>query len=286
MTGTVSGPCGRWTARLREFVPGYCREAEALAPVWEAAAIILHGSTAMGIDDDASDLDLWLVLPDEGLAALDRLSQTRFFEFELDGKIGHLNACSESDFAGRIAGCHMDTIWQLRRSRIIHDGSGRGERFVAEASRPMRPEVRDALFFYHYVEMRGEHRACDTPIVRGESIALLLGLPKTLAHALRAAIVIAGEPYPYDKWLHRAALGTPAGRAMQPHVEAVLDSLAADGLREQYEDENEHTITVELRAIRQVLIEAAREHGIDEPWLSEWWLHMDQARAACENARW
>ena len=36
-------------------------------------------------------------------------------------------------------------------------------------------------------------------------LAFLLSLPKAMAHALQTAMVIDGEPYPYDKWLCFAA---------------------------------------------------------------------------------
>jgi hypothetical protein len=277
---------GRWNEALRRFLPCLTEEHAALGRVWEGATALLHGSTTMGIEDACSDLDLWLLLSEEDLAAFDALSDTRFIQFKLDGKAGHLIAEALPEFEEQIASCHVDTIYQLRRARAVHDGCGCAERLIAEAARPMRPEVSRALFFWHYTEMRSEHRACDTPIVRGEEIALLLGLSKTLAHAMKAAIVLEGEPYPYDKWLHRAALQTPVGRAMEPHVQAILDSLAGDGLRKQYADENDHQITVELRAIRQTLINAAREQGIDEPWLESWWLYMTQAREAFDGLRW
>jgi hypothetical protein len=276
----------RWTEALRQFLPGFAEEHEALGCVWERATALLHGSTTMGIDDACSDLDLCLLLFEEDLAAFDALSDTRFIQFELDGKAGHLIAEALPEFEEQIASCHMDTIHQLRRARTVHDGGGCAERLLAEVRRPMRPEVSRALFFWHYTEMRSEHRACDTPIVRGQEIALLLALSKTLAHAMQAAIVLEGEPYPFDKWLHRAALGTPTGRALEPHVQAILDCLAADGLRERHADEDDHLMTVELRAIRRILIDAARGRGIDEPWLESWWLYMTQAREAFGQLRW
>jgi hypothetical protein len=275
-----------WTEALRRFLPRLAEEHAALGSVWERATELLHGSTTMGIDDDCSDIDLWLLMSEQDLAAFDALSDTRFIQFELDGKAGHLIAQALPEFEEQIASCHMDTIYQLRRARIVHDGCNCAERLIAEVSRPMRPEVGRALFFWHYTEMRSEHRACDTPIVRGQEIALLLALSKTLVHAMQAAIVLEGEPYPYDKWLHRAALETPVGRAMEPHAQAILDCLAADGLREQHDDENDHTITIELRAVRRILIDAARERGIDEPWLESWWLYMTQAREAFDRLRW
>jgi hypothetical protein len=36
-----------------------------------------------------------------------------------------------------------------------------------------------------------------------------------------------------------------------------------------------HPLNIKLREIRQQLIAAARASGLDAPWLSEWYLHLD-----------
>ena len=95
----------------------------------------------------------------------------------------------------------------------------------------MREEVRRAWFRYHYVEMRGEHRAADNPIERGDSVAVLQAMTQTLSHALRAAVVLDGQPYPYIKWLAHAAFQTPTGKRLAPRVAELLDCLACDALR-------------------------------------------------------
>ena len=125
----------------------------------------------------------------------------------------------------------MDTIFQLRHGVVICDPSGIAADLRRDASACMPAEVRQAFFMHHYVEMRSEHRACDNPMERHDPVALLLSLPKVLAHALRAAMVLDGEPYPYDKWLYFAARQTPTGRLLAPHVETVLDLLGRDLLR-------------------------------------------------------
>jgi hypothetical protein len=174
-------------------------------------SIILHGSTAMGIDDPFSDLDFWLLVPADTLAGFDSLSPTRFVPFTLDGKEGHINVTGAEEFAARLSRCDMDLIHQLRMAVIFADHVGLAHRLQALARQPMPKKVRDAMFFWHYTEMRGEHRACDNPMQRVDPPAFLLSLSKTIARALQAAMVLDEEPYPYDKWLHRAARQTPTG---------------------------------------------------------------------------
>jgi hypothetical protein len=114
---------------------------------------------------------------------------------------------------------------------------------------------------------------------------VLLALADTLNHALKAAMVLDGQPYPYEKWLRAAASRTRTGRRLMPMVERTLDVLAADGLRFPGPDAG-NPINRELWRVRETLIRAARRSGIDEPWLDTWWLHMTQARHAVRNIRW
>jgi len=274
-----------WTARLAEWLPGFLDAHPVLSRFHRSASVMLYGSTTLGVDDAFSDIDLWFLLSQRGLAELDAVSETRFFQFEIDDKPGHLLAHTVDEFLRKLDRCDMDTIYHLRNAAIMTDNVGAAEQLVRAARRPMRQEVSDAFFFYHYVEMRSEHRACDNPMDRRDPVAVLLSLPKTIAHALRAAMVLDHQPYPYDKWLHYVALRTPTGRLLAPSVEAILDHLADGGLRFDG-PESDHPIGHQLRAIRRILIEAAHADGNRAPWLNEWWLHMTQACDAVERVRW
>ena len=278
-------PRSYWVRRLHEFLPGFLEGHPVLTKVHRRASAILHGSTTWGVDDEWADLDVWLLLPEADLREVAVSCDTRFFEFTLDGKAGHLNAESSEAFTESVHACHMDPIHQLRRAEVTADGSGVAAELVAEARRPMRPEVRDAFFFYHYVEMRGEQRDGANPMERHDPFGSLISLPRTLAHALQAALILDGEPYPYDKWLYAAARRTPTGRLLVPHVEAIIEHLANDALRCS-EPRAENPLAIELWDIRNALVRAARSRGKNEPWLDKWWLCMNQARDAIRNIRW
>lgn len=274
-----------WREKLQAYLPGFFDQHPVLSKFYQGATVFLHGSTTRGVDDRGSDLDLWLLQSDSDLAALDAASDTRFFEIELDGKPGHLNAESLSSFSQRLERCDMHLIAELRQAVILADHTGKARELLDMARRSMRDEVRRAFFFYHYVEMRGDHRSCDNPMERGHSFAVLASLAKTLAHALRAVMVLDGEPYPYEKWLHQTAVLTPTGSLLAPHVDQILNHLAADCLR-LIGPEPANPISQTLRQIRQLLIDAARDRGIDEPWLEKWWLHINQARDVVTTVRW
>ena len=279
------GPARKWVGRLRDFLPGFLERHPVLSRFCQRSSLILYGSTARGIDDPVSDLDLWLLLPASELAALDSLSATHFFTFKCDGKPGHIVVRSIEEHARQLQRCHMDTVFQLHAAEVLVDRSGAAADLVRVARLPMRQEVSDAFFFYHYVEMRGEHPVIKSAIERGTPFANLLTVPKMLAHALRAAMVLHGEPYPCDKWLRQAARRTATGRLLEPSVDRMLEHLATDSLR-LGGPRSAHPIDRELRVIRTILMDAAREKGRDEPWLTEWWNYMDHACAAVEGVRW
>ncbi|HEV2294894.1 MAG TPA: hypothetical protein VGR35_13660 [Tepidisphaeraceae bacterium] len=277
-------PVARWLPRLRDFTPAFFQATPALSAVADDACIILHGSTTFGVDDAMSDLDVWVLVEPDCLRTVDELSPTRFFEFTLAGKCGHFNVHTRDEFAQRVARCDFPLIAELRTAIVLADPTGDAELLVRRAQLPMRDEVRHAWFAHHYIEMRSEHRACDNPIERGDAAALLLALTPAVAHALRAAMVLDGLPYPYVKWLADAASRTPTGAVIASLTNELLDLVGAGALR-MAGPERQHPLNVTLRAMRQALIAAARDRGITGPWLEQWYLHLDM-RQRIGDARW
>ncbi len=275
----------RWSKRLGDFIPGFFARSPALRLLNDRCAVILHGSTTLGIDDAFSDLDLWLLVPKETLQQAESIAGTRFFSFTLDGKQGHFNLEAMDEVVRRVQNCDLERIAELRQCQILADADGVASELVARSRQPMSESVRRAWFSYHYVEMRGAHRNCDNPIERGDALVFLQALVPTLNHCLRAAMVLDHEPYPYIKWLSRAASRTPTGRRLAPLVHDVLDLLAGDALRHPG-PERGHPLGTKLREMRQVLVDCARAGGIDEPWLDRWWVYMTQAAEGIRSATW
>ncbi|MFT3785964.1 MAG: hypothetical protein QM770_07340 [Tepidisphaeraceae bacterium] len=260
----------------RAFVPGYIAATPTLARFGRHAALLMHGSTTFGFADACADLDVWMVTPADE-SELERLP-TRFFEFKIDGAKGHLTLESARSMDTRVRGGDLPLIYELRHAVVFGD-EGLLEDTLLLAKRPMSDAFRRARFMYYYVEMRSEHRAIDNPIDRGDSVAMLLAIGKTLERALQASIVLDGEAFPYVKWLDWASKQTPMGQAVAPHVAEVLRCLAA-GVLHVAGPECDHPLTHVFKAIRSVLVTRAMECEINEPWLREWWLHIPQARAA------
>lgn len=278
-------PKALWSEKLKGFLPGFLAEHPVLSRFAERCSVILHGSTCRGVDDAVSDLDLYFMLSAADVAAFDRFSPTRFIEFEAEGKAGHLNISAIEEFAERIQACDMPLLAELRPGVMLLSDYPQVAALLETAQQPMRPKVQYAFFFYHYFQMRNFHRSADNPMERGDGIAVMLSVSQTIAHALRAALVLDGEPYPYEKWLRREAARYPTGQALMPHVETILDAVAEDSLR-LAGPESENPVSHALRQIRTVLIEAARARGIDQPWLERWWLYLNQGESATVGVQW
>lgn len=274
----------RWLPKLNEFTPLFVDGTPALRALGNDASIILHGSTTFGVDDAVSDLDVWVLVDDAALRRVDALASTRFFEFKLEGKAGHFTVHAREEFARRVGQCDFPLIAELRKSCVLIDALNEAESLIGRARMPMSENVLRTWFAHHYIEMRSEHRACDNPIERRDATAVLLALTPTIAHALRAAMILDGEPYPYIKWLSAFASKSPTGGRVAARVDEVIQLLGADVLRLPG-PECQHPLNLKLREIRQILISAAREQGIDGPWLEHWYLHLEMRRRV-EDARW
>jgi len=281
-----------WVKKLKKYIPEFLKQHEILNNFYEKASLILHGSLTLGFDDSFSDIDLWLLIPKEELIQLEKISGTLFFEIDVNDKPGHLNAESIEEFSRRFYHLRnsndqpdMDIVFQMRNAAIILDKNGIGKDLITSACQPMRQEVSDGFFFYHYIEMRGEHRASDNPMERNDPMGVLLSVPKTLAQALRAAMVLDNEPYPYNKWLYYTAKKTPTGKKLIPSLEKILKLIAEGGLHFQG-PEAENPISLEIREIRKILIKEARTRGNNSPWLEKWWLYMTQARDIIQKIHW
>ncbi|HKF16582.1 MAG TPA: hypothetical protein VKF14_05230 [Candidatus Dormibacteraeota bacterium] len=273
-----------WADRLRGILAELAVRPE-LAPLAGSWLVLLHGSTTMGVDDAHSDLDLWALVEPAALAELDRCSPTRFFGFDLAGKKGHLNVEDGDLFTSRVRSCDMPLLAELRDAKVLEDALGLGAALTATARQSMLRDVKFAWFRFHYVEMRGHHRSADNTLARGASIASLISVTEAAAHGLKAALVLDGVPYPYEKWLAVRALTCPTGRPACRAVERLLGALESGGLRGPtgWVDAD---IQAPLYELRSILIERARGAGLDGPWLERWWLHLPEARAGIATARW
>jgi hypothetical protein len=274
-----AGQVKAWMPRLLEAQPQLARV------IGEGATVLLHGSLTLdGAADEHSDVDVWVLTDQSRAAHLREQIGACFIDFEAF-RHGHFQVKVLDEFACRIAACDLPLIAELRDAVTIADPKHLATPLIAAARKPMSDDVRLAWFRYHYVEMRGEHRACDGAITRRQPIPLLLAVAPVLDHALRAAMVLDRVPYRYVKWLPWMAARTRTGAKVMTDAEDTLKLIERGALRDPT-PEATHVINLALKRIRQTLIDAARSAGIDARWLAEWWLHLDEARSGIHDVTW
>jgi hypothetical protein len=177
-------------------------------------------------------------------------------------------------------------ISELRHGVVMSDPAGIAADLLSEARKPMSDAVRRAWFRYHYVEMRGEHKACAGSVDQPHNpAAVMIGVAKTIEHALRAAMIIDRRPYRYSKWLAPLAARTPTGAKVVPIVSDAIAVIESGALRRPA-PAAAHPLILKMKRLRDPLIDAARAAGIDGEWLSKWWLHIDTSRAGVREVTW
>jgi hypothetical protein len=74
----ASSALNRWVAALRPWAPSFLSDHPLLRNGAAHGVLLLHGSTTRDVDDDFSDLDLWLLVPESLLPLLTSGAGTRF----------------------------------------------------------------------------------------------------------------------------------------------------------------------------------------------------------------
>jgi hypothetical protein len=274
-----------WPQFVRDALPRLLENQPLLTTLLERAALLLHGSlTLAGADDEFCDIDLWLIASADDAASFDQQIGSRFVQFKIS-RDGHFQVESVTAFQQRVNRCDLQLIAELSDAVVLSDPAQIATHLLASARKPMPEAVRFAWFRYHYIEMRSEHRGCDGAISRGHPIPLLLTIARTLQHAMQAAMVLDRRPYRYGKWLAWMAEQTPTGAKVVPLVNDVLHLVESGALRHPG-PEATHPLTQAIKRIRITLIESACAAGIDAPWLTEWWLHIDKGRQGIHQVSW
>ncbi len=282
---SVGSTAAKWADLVRAEIGVRLDSHPNLAGLWRSGYVLLYGSTSCGVDDAYSDIDLLLLVREEDACVLKDTSGTDFFDFPVRGKAGHLTVEPLNLWQQRLRTCQMPYIYQLRNAIPICGETPEVGDLLQSARKPLPGHVAHAFAAYHYTEMRSWHRSCDNAMERHDPVALLLLLPQALADAMRAALIMQGVPYPYDKWLYQELVCRVECASLCASLGRILELLGQDGLQLKLR-ESANPISNELRAIRQDIIEMAKSRGWDEPWLDKWWLHMDEIRDTVGHITW
>ncbi|MEC0131920.1 nucleotidyltransferase domain-containing protein [Paenibacillus odorifer] len=249
----------------------------------QRVSILLDGSTALGVVDEQSDVDIIIICQDEYYSSINHRfeqaglipEQSSFFmDLRLpSGKSGHYTLHKISEIKAALMSGNMEWLWNASISYIYYDRLDVKSLFDAYV--PLQPEVLMRFRKNSYIQLRSYAKSLDNPVVRGDAFPILFLAVSLYKEALRCAITIEGYPYPYDKWLVPVAKQTTVGRKITECAGDFWSFIRDDeSFAPMYQEDN-NFVKMEKR-FRKILVEEFRMRGINEPWLVEWWKFMEE----------
>ncbi|MEK4463845.1 MULTISPECIES: nucleotidyltransferase domain-containing protein [Paenibacillus] len=249
----------------------------------QRVSILLDGSTALGVVDEQSDVDVIIICQDEYYSSINHRfeqaglipEQSSFFmDLRLpSGKSGHYTLHKISEIKAALMSGNMEWLWNASISYIYYDRLDVKSLFDAYV--PLQPEVLMRFRKNSYIQLRSYAKSLDNPVVRGDAFPILFLAVSLYKEALRCAITIEGHPYPYDKWLVPVAKQTTVGRKILECAGDFWSFIRDDeSFAPMYQEDN-NFVKMEKR-FRKILVEEFRMRGIDESWLVEWWKFMEE----------
>lgn len=248
----------------------------------QRVSILLDGSTALGVVDEQSDVDVIIICQDEYYSSINHRfeqaglipEQSSFFmDLRLpSGKTGHYTLHKISEIKAALMSGNMEWLWNASISYIYYDRLAVKSLFDAYVP---QPGVLMRFRKNSYIQLRSYAKSLDNPVVRGDAFPILFLAVSLYKEALRCAITIEGYPYPYDKWLVPVAKQTTVGRKILECAGDFWIFIRDDeSFAPMYQEDN-NFVKMEKR-FRKILVEEFRMRGIDEPWLVEWWKFMEE----------
>ncbi len=215
-------------------------------PYWSRTAVAVTGSAALGWEDEFSDVDVFVLVPQEDSAAIDGYYRQaieqgrvivhpptlRYNEFPygcIPGTNVHYMLRTFEEAEEQLARYYDGAMWVHGTSVVLHDPSGRYARLRAATSYPeevWRAKRRDL-----YIAIANASDAASNPLRRGDWAVVMLTFADAVMYALRLCCLLERRPFPYEKGLMRAAAETEVGRALRPLIKALLAELRRPEIR-------------------------------------------------------
>jgi hypothetical protein len=239
------------------------------------AASCVTGSSAIGLWDEHSSLDVHLILPDaEHLQAAERLQaarlwdpardfRTRLNDFEPFRRFPSavVTLQSTSQLRQELAFDLPTALWIYQHAVVLRDPAHHLEEAVRAASERFERRLGDLRceHYYRFRQARNDLQPRLTP--QRQKVVLAMKRGETIREALRLAFLADGKPYPYDKLLEPAAESeTRCGG----HIVTAVRALAAA--------QEPETVEHAGKVLRDRVAFALQQGGVSEQWLEQWWL--------------
>ena len=250
----------------RSFIDRAISDARALG---KDTAVLLVGSRALGVGGPWSDLDLWL------LGNKERLEGRARAEYELTGQVfvdrgdlqAHYTFYDFRDLEERLARWTDELLWIVHVSQLLHDPVGRAsdmkERFRDYPHDVLERKLR--WWLCNYWQCQGRLGVA----ARGTAASAVMIAAECIESLCKVCCLADGRPFPYLKWLRRAAEKTTLGPLVCPAMDRAVrgvHELVAPPVGREF---RELIPVKELRALKDDLKEGLRKLGWSGAWVDE-----------------
>jgi len=215
---------------------------------WEESGVAIVGSSVQALEDEFTDIDVLAFVPQAfyptiyegyrravqtGRIEVLNPSAFQYNEFPLvvlPKAKGHYRVQTFEEVEHLVARYDDITMWIHGNSLVLHDPSGRYGN-LQKKSQTYPEELWKEKIRFHYLKAYNAATSASNPLRRGDRKAVLLTMTDCGAHLLRLCCLLERRPFPYDKWLYREAIETPAGRELKPLFNDFFEELSRPEIR-------------------------------------------------------
>lgn len=195
---------------LMEKAELFCRELSehpVLREYWDRLSVVLKGSTAHGYSDNYSDVDLVLFCQESVRREITEKYVQAGLSQRTDGVFlplhdweGHYNTESYESLTKKFQENRVEYLWEYGGSRILHDPKEILAGIVASGMEAFRADLPERIK-EKYLDCQLQLDWLRQPLRRGDLGASLLYASSVYRDICQLLFLLAGEPYPCDKWL-------------------------------------------------------------------------------------
>lgn len=259
-----------------------------LAPFRGSVSVVLSGSRAVEYHTPSSDYDFLVLTDSETYAQVAQLAGRS----SSDKAVEICRNSSENELGSKVDVSVQDVaivrsaferfndviFWIWTNAKPIVDEPGVIERLQSRF-RGYPHDVLESKMKHHFLV--DFHLSVHGLTYRPESknvFSVVYGLSGKIAEMCKLCCLLDGKPFPYEKWLLRAAEDTQTGKSLVPifrRVLAILTSLNND-LLANWSSVREATNVIDTEAC-DILEQALVSWGIDSDWVKNAYDHIEQA---------
>jgi hypothetical protein len=215
-------------------------------PFWDKhhkkLAVSIVGSVGAGLDDEYSDIDVYVLLRESDSMAIYEVCKhgyktgsvdvlnPRAFQLDefpmlkLRDLHGHINPIVFESIETNVRSFNDVERWICLNSITLHDPARMAASLKSEAA--VYPfQILNRKLIRHRWMVHDFLWSTKVPLERGQKKAVSLLCANGISNLLKLCILNEGNPYPYDKWLYDVAIQTPLGELTRQYVDLLFEEI-------------------------------------------------------------